>query len=213
MKKSIIINGTPFYYESEDTELTLDNVKPISQQEGAAILKITRKLLTEKNITFYLSFGTLLGAVRDKAIIKGDQDVDVFITDEESLIENLPYFYENGLKIIRIHDGDLYSFRVNESCYIDIYILREPTQWPWKKNYVSLNGWIMPKRYFEKFDTIFFLDDFYNCPANPESLLSWWYGNDWRIPKSSKGTYEVWSSRMWKLLLYYKNRIKRMFIQ
>jgi phosphorylcholine metabolism protein LicD len=47
------------------------------------ILEKTIKVLNRHNIDYYLDFGTLLGAIRDKALIPWDDDIDITIFNEE----------------------------------------------------------------------------------------------------------------------------------
>ena len=202
MKKTILIKGTPFTYNEE--HLTCDT--SITQEEGRYILEFTKGLLDELGIKFALSFGTLLGAVRDKDIIKGDQDVDVLIKDEKKLYENLPYLQEKGLHVVRIYYSVLYSFRINERCYIDLYVLRPLRFSLWSINCISLNGWAMPRKFFKNFVPFEFLGNTYFVPENPERLLEYWYGKEWRIPKSGKGHYEVRSA-------YYFHKFAAIFIK
>lgn len=60
------------------TEATLQEV----QQFGLNILKEVVKLCERHNITYYLSCGTLIGAVRHKGFIPWDNDIDIEIPVE-----------------------------------------------------------------------------------------------------------------------------------
>ncbi|MBO5059265.1 MAG: LicD family protein [Prevotella sp.] len=84
-KRTIVINNAPFTFEDEILDLYYDNIRPITVDEAKNLLQTAKKLFDEKGIKFYLAFGTLLGAVRDKTLIKGDEDVDIYIEDEKSL--------------------------------------------------------------------------------------------------------------------------------
>lgn len=212
MKKRLSINGETFEFEDEGSSFE-EYGRPISEEDGIRILLKTKELFNNIGLVFYLSFGTLLGAVRDKSIIKGDQDVDVFITDEEKLFNSLPYLYDNGLKIVRLQEKTLYTFRIDEKCYIDVYILRKPDSCLLSLKYIRLNGFYMPKKYFMSFSSIEFLGERFACPSNPENILKWWYGRDWMIPKSSKGRYEVWPIRTLKLFVYYCGRLKDLILR
>lgn len=205
---TIYIKGNPFTYYSEDGDFNWASLKAISEKDAIETLTTAKRLLDEIGIEFCLAFGTLLGAVREKSIIKGDQDVDVFLTQEEKLYENLPWLYERGFKIIRIRKGILYSFRVNNNCFIDLYILRPLGFSIWSLYCYSLVGNAIPKKYVRKTQDIEFLGSTYKCPKNPERVLEWWYGKDWRIPKSSKGHYEVNSRAFWKKIKYHLRKRK-----
>ena len=201
VKRTIIIKGVPFSYD--EIELSYANTNPMSPEDGRCILIKTRDLLKLKGLNVYLTFGTLLGAVRDKAIIKGDEDVDVFVDNEEMLVESIPYLYENGLKVFRCSKGSVYSFCMGTNTYIDIYILR-PLKWSiWSFYCYALHKNVTPKKFFKEYQNIEFLGDTFMCPKNPESLLEFWYGKSWRTPiKGHKFLYEV------KSAYFFHNQLK-----
>jgi len=51
--------------------------------ESLKILEDTIEVLNMHQIDYYLDFGTLLGAIRDKALIPWDNDIDISILNEE----------------------------------------------------------------------------------------------------------------------------------
>ena len=195
---TITIQGKPFSYEDELTTLTRATITPITQEEGKLILETTKTLFDEIGLEFCLAYGTLLGAVREGGIIPGDEDVDIYIKDEEKLFNKLPWLYDRGLKLIRMVKGGLYSFRINDRCYIDAYVLKPVRFSVWTLYCYSLNKHVQPKRFFDEQEEIDFLGQRYLCPKHPETLLEWWYGPDWRTPKhSKKGHYDVTSYKKW----------------
>ncbi|MBQ3403650.1 MAG: LicD family protein [Synergistaceae bacterium] len=181
----ITINGQTLEYEDEIKSIIYKNIKPITESEARSLIHKTKELFDRAGIKFSLSFGSLLGAIRDKGLIKGDEDIDIFVMDEEKLRSNLISLQEDGLKVCRICPGLLYSFRINPTCYIDVYILRELMGLPrflWGWYCVSLAGNETPRKFFTGFQEIEFLGEKVMCPENPERLLEFWYGPDWRIP-------------------------------
>lgn len=196
MSKIFLPNGTVFEYEKE--VLSNETNSAITPENGKRILEQTHKLFQSRNMEFFLVFGTLLGAVRDKNIIKGDEDVDVACVDENSLLYSLPYFKENGLFLVRAEKGHLYSFRMDSQSYIDVYIFKNLNFSIWKFYCISLYKFIIPKKYFRSFSKIDFLGKQYTIPSNPEDLLAFWYGKNWRTPvRGHKFIYEVKSAYHW----------------
>ena len=204
MKKFCLnILGTPFTYEDEIEDISVKTNSPITVEEGLDLLCKTKELFSSINLDFYLAYGTLLGAIREKTIIPGDEDVDVFIDDESKLYNNLPYLYSNNYKVCRIMPGKLYSFRVNENAYIDVYILRPFKHAIWKYYCYSLSNHATPKKYFKEYQDIQFLGETFRCPKNPEKLIEFWYGKDWMNPKPGKKYfYEVPSAHYWHKFRY-----------
>lgn len=84
-------------------ELTLDELQKVE----FAILKHFDEFCKENNIRYYLSNGTLLGAVKYKGFIPWDDDVDVLIPRDD---------YNRLLKIYEDSDQyKLFSFEKNET--------------------------------------------------------------------------------------------------
>lgn len=78
------------------------------QKREAKILKYLHEICVENNITYYLFYGTLLGAVRHKGFIPWDDDLDVIVPRDD---------YEKLLTIL--HKRDKYTLLTND--YFDDY--------------------------------------------------------------------------------------------
>ncbi len=63
------------------------------------MLKVVDKFCRENNITYYLAFGTLLGAVRHRGFIPWDDDVDVMLPQPD-LDKFCRLFKSNIYKIV-----------------------------------------------------------------------------------------------------------------
>lgn len=197
---TIVINGKPFTYVDELTDMSYEGLEGISPSDGKMLLYKTKELFDKCGIEFCLAFGTLLGAIREHAIIPGDEDVDVMTSQEDKLRLNLPFLARNGYEVCRIIEGELYSFRINQNSYIDVYIIRPLNRSLWAVHCCSLSGLVTPKKYFKKFIEVEFLGTTFKSPSNPEKLVEFWYGKDWRTPKSGKKYYyEVKSHWYWKM--------------
>lgn len=198
MIKTININGAPFSYESEEESITWDNPEVISSLDAAKILSFTKEKFDNIGVDFYLAYGTLLGAIRDHNVIKGDSDVDVYITDEKTLYDSLPQLYEQGLKVVRIKEKRYYTFRISDTqSYIDAYVLKPIESGLWRFRCYSLAGHTVPKKFFRGTQEIDFLGGKYKTTANPEKLLAFLYGKDWRIPQKKKGRLDVWTKSVY----------------
>lgn len=207
---TIDIMGIPFTYKDEIDDITYETISPISEQDATDLLNTTKKLFDYCGIQFSLAFGTLLGAIRENGIIKGDEDVDVFIEDESNLRKNLPYLEAHGLGLCRVCEHKFYSFHTLNDSYIDVYIKSKLPLSIWSIWCDSLNGRGVPRRYIRRFDTITFLGVECLVPHKPERILKFWYGKDWRIPINGHVyTYEVPSRYWW--LTKGKNYIKKAF--
>lgn len=196
-EKTIMINDAPFTYMDEVGDPYVFNA--MTQEDMANILALGTTLLKECGIEFFLAFGTLLGSVREGSFIKGDDDVDIIVADEEKLYENLPFLAEHGLFINRIFKTELYTFHSEgRKGHIDMYIMRPIDKWVYRNWCVSIRGHYAPKRFFDKgidAESYSINGINYPCPKHSEDLLKWWYGKTWRIPQAGKATEDVWLRR------------------
>lgn len=209
-EKTITIGGAPFTYMDEEGDPYVFN--PMTTADMEETLRLVDGLLKECGIPFCLTFGTLLGAVREGYFIKGDEDVDIIVTDEEKLYNSLPFLRDHGLFVNRIFPKDLYQFHTEgRRGHFDIYILHPIDHWPYRNWCVSIRGHYAPKRFFERIEQgkYFIGDTSYPYPANPEALLEWWYGKTWRIPQSRKATEDVWLRRLWLFPSWLYGKIVR----
>lgn len=203
-EKTILIDGVPFVYKEKD--MNYNNVSAITIDEASKLLSVVKQLFSNKGLEFYLAYGTLLGAIREKSLIPGDEDVDIFVTDEKRLFKMLPYLDKNGLHLIRLAKGNTYSFCLGDHGYIDVYILRPLKFSIWNHYCYSLSNMVTPKKFFESYDEIEFLGGCYKCPKNPEKLIEFWYGHDWKTPiRGHKFYYEV------KSAFYWHSKVKPIF--
>lgn len=198
MKETILINGKPFEYEAVD--LQIEGAAVITFEQAKSILFKAKSLLEKYGITFWLHYGTLLGAIREHSFISHDYDVDIMTGDYEQLLTAIPSLYEEGFRLIRAEEGRLYSFAYSD-IYIDIYIKREAPA-PLNRWYYQLNGNLVPKRLMKGLQQIEFLGETFNIPLEPEKLMEFYYGSTWRTPiKGKAGTYTIWPHRLYRQLI------------
>ena len=150
------------------------------------------KLLNDNNISnWFISYGTLLGIVRDNSCINGDDDLDI-ITEKSNydiikklLAENnIEFDYNHGInnsrKILKTKHSENY-------CSVDFYMASIDAKGnfndPW-------NRVIWSECYNEKKELIPYMWNFEKLylPFNYEKKLLNRYGKNWRIPQNSKGT-------------------------
>ena len=197
-KKTINVNGKPFSYLGEEGDKYI--FEKMQAKDGENLLSLAKKLLSTLEIEYFLIYGTLLGAVREGHIIKGDDDIDIaiFSKDEDRLYNALPYLAENGLFINRIFSSELYSFHASErKGHIDIYLVNEFGPSLWRPFCYTICNHSIPKRFLNDFSIVKLGSDEHRCPADPEKVLAWLYGKDWRIPQAKKGKQDVLLRRIW----------------
>lgn len=166
-----------FFYEPLDLKHGMGRIDKIIAFEN---LRVTKKIFDKSEIKFGLMFGTLLGAVRDGDFINWDEDLDLYLFDEqrEKLHDALHLLRSEGLELVRA-EGDLYSIMRNGQ-YIDLYLFRA-----FGKMRRSL-FYEVKSCHLDVMDTIDFRGLKFNVPSDTESLLVEFYGRDWRIPQQDK---------------------------
>jgi len=141
-------------------------------------LLLFREIFYKNGLEFFLLYGTLLGAIREKNFIEYDSDIDVgiFERDKDKLLKIIPILLDNGFKLIRTKKpDDLVTFMKDDE-YIDIGIFREEDEfYKYQNNYIK-------KELLEEFIYIDFLAQKFLVPKNYEKLLVSWYGKNWNIP-------------------------------
>ena len=155
--------------------------KPIDTVKATKNLLAVKKILDSNNTKFGLMFGTLLGAVRENSFIKHDEDVDLFVLEEdkEKLFNCIHDFINIGFQVCR-YDKKLLSI-IRDDEYIDFYFFRKAlfffrTCFP---------GATFRKRYLEETVDYVFLDNVFQVPNNTKKFLKVLYGPEWRIPKKN----------------------------
>lgn len=135
-----------------------------------------KKVLDKLKIPFFLNYGTLLGAVRDKDFIDGDEDVDIGIFGNEKREEILEALYKKGF--YKREGKDDSNICVNRNVLIDIHLFKER-----KNDYVDgLSHLFIPKK-FDKLKRIKFKGVYFLAPNPTEEYLEFCYGN-WQLKTS-----------------------------
>jgi len=175
MKKEIMTDKGVYSYE----EVALYNGRKIIDPTIAKRnLLDFKKVMDKYGIRYGLMFGTLLGAVREGGFIIYDEDIDLFVLEEDrNKVLNALFDLEKiGLKAARYNDESGLLSVIRNDEYIDMYFY---------KNFFikrrSGNNSI-DARFLENTETITFLGEQFPVPSNPKQVLSILYGEDWHIP-------------------------------
>lgn len=146
-------------------------------------LLLFKKILDEHGVSFFLLYGTLLGAVREQNFIAHDTDTDlgIFHKDKSEFINIIPVLIKNGFEIIRTKEpDDLVTFmRLDE--YIDVGIFS-----PKKvrlRDYFEYQNNLVDKQFLQTLDEMQFLDSTFKIPTKTEKYLVKNYGRDWNLSK------------------------------
>lgn len=153
-------------------------VKKIDKKIAAQNLALLKVVLEKHDIIFGLIAGTLLGAVREDDFISHDEDIDLFLLDEQrqKFIDLLPELMLAGFEVARYDRRGLLSM-IRNGEYIDFYFFT-----PLSEGLRHCCGWCVPEIFLLQTTTIRFKGDDYVVPQDSEGYLLYQYGDTWRTP-------------------------------
>ena len=168
-------------------------IKQIDKEIAFENLKMVAEIMNSSGLKWGPVYGSLLGIIRDNDFITWDEDIDLFILEEEKekFLPLLFDFKALGFEVIRNWRCGLISIMRNGE-YIDFYIL--------KKIGDGVRSAIGVAYLFEKNVTDMISWDFKGIklpiPRDYEEFLEFKYG-DWKTPVQYMD-YEMNSFMRWK---------------
>lgn len=163
------------------------------QKNGLETLKLIKRILNELNIEFWLDTSTLLGAIREKNFIKGDNDLGLGIKLKDYSKNLEKQFEKNGIKLIREFSIDNKTYGLEQTYIykgveIDIfYHIHFEDKTKYHSFIFNENS---PKEYIVK-EAIFpfkgltefeFLGEIFKIPKNYKEYTAVKYGDDYMKP-------------------------------
>lgn len=165
------------------------------------LLRTLNQFCNTRNISMCLDSGTLLGAIRDNALIAWDDDIDLAIDKEnfEKLQALLPELFEvissrfnvNWEIVIISVNGIDSCFNIefsnsSESNYVlfDVSIQRRESRDGYSELLSSGGLFFAPAKHFDRFEPIAFLDDIFYAPFEADGFLTFMYG-EWQTPQKT----------------------------
>lgn len=176
-------------------------IKKINREIAKENLLLFKHIADKHKLSFGLAYGTTLGAIRENNFIEHDEDIDLFILEEEKdiLLGMLFELRDNGFDVIRYDKRGLLSIQ-RKGEYIDFYIFR-----PLTEGIRECCGERVLEEFLVETTAIDFLGDKFLVPKDYLTYLHCEYGENWRTP-IAYAEYNV--SKVRQLLFILKDRIK-----
>jgi hypothetical protein len=164
---------------------------PMNMASAESVLKDAKHILDQLGLAFFLRHGTCLGAVRDKAFIEWDDDLDIGSilglhgVTEELVYQAVDVFKGNGFEV---------RVKVNE-LNLSVDMQKSGTQLDWTCYRIiggSIYQWPVieiPVSLYTNMKPIEFLGETFMVPNPPEEYFRLKYGSDWMTPKKA-GEFE-----------------------
>ena len=163
---------------------------PMNKENAKYLLTTLNNIFKVHNVTLLLSYGTLLGAVREHDFIGHDSDMDVMIwqKDFQKAWDAIPELEKQDIYLHCYCLPWIFTFEY-KGVTCDVDVLQEAI-WPWRNWYCLTYLMYVPKAFYENTTTIEFLGESFTIPAHPEKLLKYLYGKTWRIPSNTSARVE-----------------------
>ncbi len=157
--------------------------KPFDLGVAEENLLTLKSVFDRHGVTFWLVFGTCLGAVRDGGFIPHDTDTDVAVFDHDKakVIDAIPDLMRAGLMPIRTKQPDDLLTFMRDDEYIDIGFFGKHRDqenfeyWCYQNNRVYGD-------HFDKFEQVTFLRRTFLVPQRTAAYLTALYGAGWKSP-------------------------------
>ncbi|HPV97919.1 MAG TPA: LicD family protein [Spirochaetota bacterium] len=156
----------------------------MNREKAREVLFAVADALDRRGITFFIDYGTLLGAIRERDFIEHDNDIDLGIFDDLCanygvLFDIARELWAKGIKLNAIWDGSAISFMadgvsVDLNRYVKIgdqYVISLYG----KKSYY-------PEKFLDELDEIEFCGRMFKCPKYAHELMTLGYDDTWQTP-------------------------------
>jgi hypothetical protein len=172
--------------DSSDAMDRLIRTTPAMDMAVAATLLLeVKQVFDELGVVFFLRQGTCLGAVREKAFIPWDDDIDIGSVagmhgfDEGDIEPVADAFAARGFQVKRAEfDGEMWVGLLKDGVRVDWLCLRVR-----RGHVLHFPGVRFPVRLFEDLKEIEFLGETFLTANPPEEYLTIKYGPEWQTPK------------------------------
>jgi len=178
------------------------------------LIEITQLI---SGLDYLIFFGTLLGIVRSKSPIQGDDDIDFLINKKD--FSKLKKILKENKFAISYEDTDYISFNkigLSEEHTIDFYGFDIDEEFIWLNNSFYGNSLIKLDRHKLKIPKGIIFKTYTNelnlkIPKHPEKVLEYIYGEKWEIDLKKNKEYFIYFKKNIPVITYNKGQINFLY--
>ena len=176
-----------------------------------SLIKIANILKKNQFDNWFIAYGTLLGIIRNKSCIEGDDDIDI-LCDEKDYEKLKKILIKEGFKLefgygINQSKQIIKTKESNDFVSIDFYMCEVDNQGNFKDNWEKVIWSDCYLKNSKRFIKIEWQNTTLNLPNNYFKKLKKRYGLFWRIPQKNKGKRTYKQNKFIKLLLKIHNNL------
>jgi lipopolysaccharide cholinephosphotransferase len=180
----------------------------MNKQVALDNLLIIRDLFAERGIPMFLTFGTLLGAIREKDFIAHDDDVDVgvFARDRGDILALIPELENRGFRMRSVRDERVYKLE-RQAIKLDLFCAVPKKTFRGRR--WDLDGkTTIAAEHLDGLEEIEFLGHHFPVPHDPRGVIRSLYGRTWNVPIPDSTSHQDWSKR---IKMVFRNPAKFFF--
>ena len=160
---------------------------PARHEAGVQTLLLAKRVLDSLSVSFWLSHGSLLGAIRDNDLISHDSDIDLGIWDDEIADHNsirqalIAAGFSPAVEFGFPGSSHQYAFWSPYGVYVDLFFYCRDQQRCWMSIWTPSGPRKMIFPLPPQFATFPLFGELFKIPVNYEDWLRLNYG-DWKTP-------------------------------
>ena len=168
-----------------------EELNPIDVPTAEGILREAKQIMDRLGIGFHLMSGTLLGAIRDNALIPWDDDMDIgsVIGLDGLTADSIEQTAEQVASAFR--DNGFFAVVERDDHYLCVGTMKSSTMLSWSCFWVvgdsifQYPGVRIPVSLYTNLKEIDFVGEKFLVPNPPEEFLRRKYGPEWMTPKKA----------------------------